>query len=202
MGTCYIVGAGSFYGSFTPERGDLIIAADGGYDELTRHGYGCDLLIGDMDSIQEVPEGVELVRHPVRKDETDTALAYLEGRRRGYGSFVLIGCTGGRDDHTLANIALLLRAAKEGALMRLVGERCDMWVLTEGVASVVGDEGKHLSVLAIGGDAEGVYIKGASYEAENITLSEHFPLGVSNLFLDKPVSIRVTKGAVLITRER
>ena len=202
MSTCYIVGAGSFFGSFTPDAGDLVIAADGGYDQLIQHGYRCDLLIGDMDSIEKLPEDVELVRHPVRKDETDTALAYLEGRQRGYESFTLIGCTGGRDDHTLANVALLLRAARDGVMMKMVGERCDMWVLCRGVASVTGDEGKHLSVLAVGGDAEGVYIKGASYEAENITLSEHFPLGVSNVFLDKPVSIRVTKGAVLITRER
>ena len=59
---CYIVGAGEFYGEFTPTRDDLVIAADGGYDALISHGYRCDVLIGDLDSISSVPDNIELIK--------------------------------------------------------------------------------------------------------------------------------------------
>ena len=103
MSTCYIVGAGDFYGELSPRDGDIIIAADGGYDTLKKLGIEPDLLLGDMDSLTEVPRALEKLVYPVRKDETDTHLAYLEGVRRGYTDFVIYGGVGGRDDHTFAN---------------------------------------------------------------------------------------------------
>ena len=62
MAICYIVGAGDFTTHFTPTDADLVIAADGGYDALKNAGIRCDLLIGDLDSINEVPTGVEIIR--------------------------------------------------------------------------------------------------------------------------------------------
>ena len=41
MKTCYIVGAGEFYGSFMPDDDDLVIAADGGYKALLEKGIQC-----------------------------------------------------------------------------------------------------------------------------------------------------------------
>ena len=72
FGTCYIVGAGDFYGELSPNECDLIIAADGGYDTLKKMNITPNLLLGDMDSLSEMPEGIEKIVYPVRKDETDT----------------------------------------------------------------------------------------------------------------------------------
>ena len=83
MGVCYIVGAGDFASPFAPKEDDLVIAADGGYDHLIKFGIRCDILLGDLDSIREVPKKIETVTFPVRKDETDSFLAYREGVRRG-----------------------------------------------------------------------------------------------------------------------
>ena len=85
MGKCYIFGAGSFYGLRSrPEAGDLVIAADGGYAYCRASGVVPDLVIGDFDSLGEVPAGENVVRLPVEKDDTDTLAAIRLGLDRGF----------------------------------------------------------------------------------------------------------------------
>ena len=53
---CWIVGAGSFDGFLgKPEQGDLLIAADGGYQYLKQLGIEPQVLMGDFDSLREIP---------------------------------------------------------------------------------------------------------------------------------------------------
>ena len=129
MAICYIVGASDFSRPFSPEADDLVIAADGGYRALKSHGVRVDLLIGDLDSLGEEPEGVELLRFPTVKDDTDSFLAYKEGVRRGYTEFRLYGCTGGREDHTFANYALLLYARRQGHRATMYGDGAVSFVI-------------------------------------------------------------------------
>ena len=202
MSVCYLVGAGDFYGKITPGDDDVIIAADGGYDNLVKCGYTPSVLIGDFDSISsELPDGVRTVRHPKEKDETDMYLAYEEGVRLGYTEFVMLGATGGRLDHTYANISLLLYAKEHGHNVTVMDERGIILCLKNEAISLDGSKGATLSVFAIGGEARGVSIKGAKYEADSVTLSPSFPLGVSNEFGDGPSRISVEDGAVLIIAE-
>ena len=228
MGACYIVGAGDFHGSFTPEDGDLVIAADGGYLELKKRGIRCDILLGDMDSLSELgesPESLglvksastsfgtcerakssehtpEILKFKVEKDETDTHLAYVEGARRGYKTFYIYGGTGGREDHTFANYSLLLYGKNRGNSITLVGKSREFFVIKNESISLIRERGKDLSVFAFGGAAHGVTVKGAKYEAENVTLTSDFPLGVSNSFLDGEVTVSVADGALLLMVEK
>ena len=81
---CFIVGAGSFEGFLTPpQKGDLVIAADGGYVHLKKQGIEPDVLMGDFDSLDQVPDR-ELIRHSPMKDDTDMALAVAYARERGF----------------------------------------------------------------------------------------------------------------------
>lgn len=201
MKTCYIVGAGEFHGDISPDSSDLVIAADGGYDSLTSRGIRCDLLIGDMDSLCADAYGVEIIRHSVEKDETDMHLAYLEGVRRGYTSFLLYGGVGGRDDHTFANYCLLSYIRSEGNRASLIGNGTRAFVLKNEATRVKGNEGKTVSVFAFGGAARGVCIKGLYYEVENIDLSPEFPLGVSNHLTDSEGEISVREGTLLVIME-
>ncbi|MBQ8719928.1 MAG: thiamine diphosphokinase [Clostridia bacterium] len=201
MGICYIVGAGDFFMNSTPAEDDLVIAADGGADALVAHGIRIDLLIGDMDSVSELPTGVERLVYPKDKDYTDTFLAYLEGVKRGYTEFLIFGGYGGREDHTCANYALLHYARLAGHRARLVGQRNTAFVLHNEKAKVAGMAGQHISAFAIGGAAKGVSIKGFYYEAEDITLTPEFPLAVSNIFLDTDGEIEVLDGTLLVITE-
>ena len=201
MGVCYIVGAGDFNTPFTPTADDLVIAADGGYDHLKKFGIRCDLLLGDLDSISNAPSGVKTLKFPVRKDETDAYLAYREGAKRGYKYFRIYGGTGGREDHTFANYCLLLYIKEQGGNGFLISERARVSVIKNESVTLYGETGKHLSLFPFGSDAEGVTIKGAEYECEDIKLATNFPLTVSNIFRDSPVNIEVKDGALLVMEE-
>ena len=201
MGICYIVGAGDFNTPFTPEKTDLVIAADGGYDHLKKHGIRCDLLLGDLDSISHIPSGIETVKFPVRKDETDAYLAYREGAKRGYTTFFIYGGTGGREDHTFANYCLLLYIKEHGGQGFLISDKARISLIKNESVTLSGEPQKHLSLFPFGSSAYGVSIKGAEYECDSITLNPNFPLTVSNIFKDYPVNIEVKDGALLVMEE-
>jgi len=202
MKTCYIIGAGNCSVKPKPSEGDLVIAADGGYDTLYNFGMKPDLLVGDLDSIDAVPRGVEIIRHPIKKDETDMHLAYLEGVRRGYEYFKIFGGTGGRSDHTFANYCLLMYIRDNGGRAELIDDLGGAFVIKNESITIGGRPGRHLSVFAIGGGARGVSIVGAEYEARDVTLSPAFPLGVSNSFREEPVRIEVRDGYLLVMIEK
>ena len=133
MPTCYIVGAGDFTPrGFAPVPGDLVLAADGGYRALYSLGYTPDLLLGDFDSLGDLPLPPDLpvLRFPARKDDTDTGLALRHGLDRGFRDFALYGCAGGRVDHLLANLQSMARVSRLAAAIRLAAPEYDAWALT------------------------------------------------------------------------
>jgi thiamine pyrophosphokinase len=104
---CYIVGAGENYGlDFHPYKDDCVIAVDGGYLYLKESGITPNFIIGDFDSLGETPP-LDAITLPVEKDVTDMLAAIRLGIDNGYDAFYIYGGTGGRLEHTLANIELL-----------------------------------------------------------------------------------------------
>ena len=199
MKKCIIIGAGDFSAPHHIGKDDLIIAADGGYDRAVASGIAPHLFMGDMDSLEShLPESLEKLIFPERKDYTDMHLAYLEGMERGYREFEIYGGTGGRGDHTFANISLLLAMANDGCIGRMIAHGEVYTVIKNNSLTVSGEAGKYISVFAIGGSADGVTIKGLDYEVEGVTLNPNFPLGVSNRFINKDGEISVNSGALLI----
>ena len=113
---CYVVGAMPLDPGFilTPVPGDLVIAADKGYETLSRLGVHPGLVVGDFDSLGSVPDHPQVLRLPRIKDETDTGFALRQGLKRGYRRFVLLGCLGGRLDHGGQSSAALLALRPRG----------------------------------------------------------------------------------------
>lgn len=200
MKECYIFGAGHFYGLHTrPRPGDLIIAADGGYEACKAAGFTPDLLVGDFDSLPAVPEGCAVVRLPVEKDDTDMLAAIRLGLERGAKRFHLYGGTGGdRPEHTLANLQCLLFLSERGADGILYDRISACTALREGTLRFPAGAKGNLSVFAMDGPAEGVTLRGLKYSLEDAALTPCLPLGVSNSFTGAAVEITVKRGALLI----
>lgn len=197
MNTCYIFGAGEYY-SPPPIMDGLIIAADGGYKQLALHGIRPHLLVGDFDSLDERPPGVDILELPREKDRTDTAAAIDIGLQRGCKCFEIYGGTGGRIEHTLANIQCIAHLAETGMRGILAGDGCMITAIANGGIAFRPLSSGYISVFAHSGRAENVCISGLKYTIDNGALSNTFPLGVSNEFIGQPSSISVQRGTLII----
>jgi len=199
MEICHIVGAGERSG-LVPRPGpkDWVIAADGGYARLLALGVPADLVVGDFDSLPERPAHPRVVALPREKDETDMLAAIRLGLKKGYRAFYLYGGTGGRTDHTLANLQCLAFLSKRGARGFLFGANEAITAITDGeIAWGPGGRGT-VSVFAHGGRAEGVSIRGLKYPLCGAVLRDDFPLGVSNELIGESAEVRVGKGTLAV----
>ena len=176
---------------------DLVIAVDGGYSHAESLGITPHVLIGDLDSIKQVPSGIEIVKLPAEKDVTDTLAALDYGLSKGFMTFHIYGGLGGRLDHTLANIACLQYLLNHGARGYLHGDDQTVTMFSEKLELAARESGT-VSVFAYGGDAHGVTEIGMKYPLDNAHVTTDFPIGISNEFVGKPVTITVEKGTLLI----
>lgn len=198
-GICYIIGAGDTSDiSIRRESGDFVIAADGGFAPLRDIGIEPDLVVGDFDSLGSVPEGYEVVRHPVEKDDTDMMLAVSEGLKRGYRMFSLLGGMGGRLDHTLANIQTLVFITKSGAVGFLSGGGTVITAINNGAVRFDAGKRGFVSAFSLGDRAESVSMRGLKYGLDNAVITNDVPLGVSNEFTGAESVIEVKKGTLAV----
>lgn len=207
-GKCIVIGAGDLtLGALEVGEKDLVIAVDGGLGYCGVLGVEPDLILGDFDSVspeeakmletleRQVPERV--LRLPREKDDTDTLAALKEGLRRGYRDFRIYGGTGGRFDHTFANIQCLLFLKKQGAVGYLVdGNGMILVLVDESVEFQKGLEG-YLSLFSLSEESVGVTIQGMKYPLNQALLRNDFPVGISNEFIGEASTVSVEKGQLV-----
>jgi len=200
MKTCYIFGAADGLPTeFKRGCNDLIIAADAGYEFLNELNIAPDIVLGDFDSLGYVPDfDGKLIKHPVKKDDTDTMLAVKTGIKAGYKRFVIYGGKGKRLDHTLANIQTLSYVSSMGGRAFLCGDGYALTVIQNGSIAFKATAKGNISVFSCVEKSEGICEKGLLYELENAEMCFDFPLGVSNEFVGKHAEISVEKGSIAV----
>ncbi len=195
MSRCVILSAGPVKNpaSLRPllRPDDWILAADGGWALAQALGIPVSLLIADFDSLllsEEDLSGVpEVIRLPVEKDWTDTMAAAMEGFRRGYREFLILGGTGGRLDHTVANFAVLYALVRQGARAYMADEQNRVELRLPGHYLLEPQEGYKFSLFPYGGEVTGLTERQVFYPLDNATLTPDNPLGISNEFLKDSV---------------
>ena len=213
---CYIVGAGEqFHPLPRPAQGDLVIAADGGYAFLAAAGIAADIFVGDFDSLApeskasgaseadgaqkpSFPASCRVVTLPVIKDCTDTAAAIELGLEAGYRRFYIYGGTGGRPDHTLANIQCLAAIARRGGQASLIDRDNIITCICNGSLSFPPQDSGFISVFSLSDFSQGVSESGLKYTITDAKLTNTVPLGVSNEFTGAASEISVQKGTLII----
>ena len=202
MSICYIFGAlDTDVAGFKPQENDLIIAADGGYSTLKKLNIKPDLVVGDFDSLGAVPENENVIKHPVKKDDTDTLLAVKIGLEKGYKTFVIYGAIGGRLDHTVATIQTATFVAENGGIAYIYDGNYTVTAIKNSSIKFKNTPKGYVSVFTLSGVAKGVTITGLLYETNDVELTPSFPIGVSNEFIGKESEIAVKDGVLTIIFE-
>ncbi len=199
---CFIFGALKVNNMpISPTENDYIIAVDKGYEHIKELGLSPHLIVGDFDSLGYIPKEIGVEKLNVRKDDTDTAHAVEIAFKKGYRDFIIYGCTGGKLDHSFANIQLAKFIAAKGGSSLFLGDNEAFTVIKDG--SISFDEGRHgrVSVFSLSDISTGVTEEGLLYALNDSTLYNDNPLGVSNEFTGSPSKISVKNGYLLIITE-
>lgn len=199
MNRCVILGAAPFENAAALKEylyaDDVFVAADGGCRLAAALGVTPVLTVADCDSATPADVRGEWVSLPIEKDVTDTRAALDLMYERGCREFLLLGCLGGRLDHTIANLLSARQLTENGASVRLVDEKNEVTVLLPGTHTF---SAEGFSVFAMGGTVGGLSMTGVQYPLENFSLSSDNPLCVSNHVTAKEATLSFANGVLLL----
>lgn len=181
---------------------DHVVAVDRGLDALLGAGLGCDVYVGDADTVSDggralvdTAKDFEVERHDPYKDYTDLALALDSVRRRWPGAEVVATCaTGGRPDMALSVLGLL--AGYEDAPVWIAEDKVVARILRAGESWIIEDhEGSTFSIIAI---APGTVVSehGLEWELDHSPLDLLADTGISNV-VRSTTTIQVHQGVAI-----
>jgi thiamine pyrophosphokinase len=183
------------------------IGVDGGAHHLLKLGIIPDVLLGDFDSISKKDfdyfeqMGVNIVKYPAEKDLTDSELAVETAIEKGCDTVVLIGCTGSRLDHTLANVQILKKMLDNGVKGIIVNENNEIMLMKDHLI-IEREDDTRISLLPLTDKVTGITLKGFYYPLEDFTLELGSARCVSNEFSEDIAEISITGGLLLVLKSR
>ncbi len=185
---------------------DCLIAADSGVNFLHRNELVPNIIAGDFDSADDGSlgafseiDGVEILRLNTIKDDTDTEFVIREAIRRGATEITLLGATGTRLDHVLANVYLLGIGLEENVQIEMLDAYNRIRMITgEVVLRKAETFGEYVSLLPVAGRVKGVSLKGFKYPLENVDMQVFSSLGISNEILEEEAYIQVKEGYLIL----
>ncbi len=193
---------------------DFVITADHGLVACRAAGLIPDLIVGDFDSAPaEVVEeyrqmfeehGKPVIRtFPVEKDETDTELAITTALQYEPESICILGATGTRLDHTLANISLLLKPLAAEVRAEILDPWNRIFLADEPLRLSVNEAyGPYFSLMPVDETVAGLTIRGAKYELRDAELPFGSSLCISNEFRNPVVEISMRQGILAVFETR
>lgn len=189
----------------------LVVAADGGARHAAPLGLTVDQWVGDGDSISPADlealavAGARIDRVPTEKDASDTELGVLAAVDAGATQLSILGGLGGiRLDHALVNVALLEHPALVAISTRLYDDRGARVTLLRATnmgpaqATLEGRVGDVVTLVPVGGAADGVSTFGLRYPLAGEQLAPGSSRGLSNVRIAGAASVSIRSGRLLV----
>lgn len=158
---------------------DFYICCDSGLKHRQALGIVPDLIVGDFDSHESPRLDIETITLPCEKNDTDTVFAAKEALGRGFQDFLLIGVIGGRLDHTLGNVSILLMLDAQGKTAAAIDDFSEMEIVSSKPVKI-DSRYAYFSLLNVTGIARGITIKNAKYPLTNAVIPCEYQYGISN----------------------
>ncbi len=182
---------------------DFVICADGGIRHLMKIHQRPDLVLGDFDSISRESieyierEDIKTEKHTPIKDKTDTELAMDYLIEIGCSEISLIGATGSRQDHSIANI-LLLAYLLEKEIKGIVYDDKNTIYLIDDQLCLKREEKTFVSIIPISDTGIVLSISGFYYDLDKVFIPFASTHGVSNEIIEDFGKIKVHRGKALV----
>ena len=192
---------------------DEVIAVDGGLAFVDRaqavlQNFKLTHLVGDFDTIASDilekyihQEDICVHQYVPEKDYTDLELALKKAMDLNAKNAIIIGGIGGRLDHTIANIQLLANYTEYFNELIMMDGRNKCFVLNSTQKTgidISADSDSYISLFSLSEQCSGVSISGVKYPLNDHTLTNTFPLGVSNEFKEKNAALCIKGGTLLV----
>ena len=183
----------------------MIIAADNGLAAADRCDLKLDFIVGDFDSVPiEIltkyrGKSTPIETYPVEKDKTDTQIAIELALKHEPSHLDIVGATGTRLDHVMANIHLLMLPLKQGISAALLDAKNKIYLIQENFSMNKGRQyGDYVSLLPFTEQVTGLTLKGFKYPLDHITLAAGDSLGISNELKEETARIELSEGILLV----
>lgn len=185
------------------EENDYIVCADGGLDHILKIGQIPNLLLGDLDSISDF--GIQFIKNnnipvekfPSVKNNTDTELAIMYLRNMGVDDITLIGGTGSRLDHSLANIFLLKKFNEKGRKLRILDDNNIINYVVDSI-EIKKNQDRFVSIIPLNDSGLIVSLKGFEYPLDHEYIDFASTLGISNRIVEEIGIIKIHEGEALV----
>lgn len=167
------------------EKERYIIGVDRGLESLDTLGVKADLAVGDFDSarqhIKDIYDEGYIIKLNPQKDYTDTHVAVMEALKRKPEVIILVGTTGGRLDHMLANISLLSICTKKNVQAFMLDEKNKIRIIDRPVSiKKTCQYGAYVSLIPFTDKVTGITLNGFKYKLTDKTLVRNETIGISN----------------------
>lgn len=189
---------------------DFYIGVDRGGWSLIESGFPLDLALGDFDSLTSEEREFVFSKardkkiSPAEKDDTDMQLALVAALTKDASAKItIVGATGGRIDHFLANIGLVFEPRFQKFCEQIQIMDCQNTVifLLPGRHQLNREEKKKYVGIACLTAVKGLTIEGCKYPLANHDVSHPYVFA-SNEFLEERATVSFTEGMIAVIHSK
>ncbi|RFU63324.1 thiamine diphosphokinase [Peribacillus glennii] len=187
------------------------IGVDRGVYTLLENGITPRAAFGDFDSVSETEleaiqnEMRDIHLYPSEKDETDLEIALNWAISQNPAKLYIFGATGGRLDHLLANVQMLLREdildKKPASEIFIIDKTNILTVKRPGIHQLKGySEKKYVSFVPATNEVKGITLKGFKYPLKNRDIKMGSTLCISNELISECGTFSFSEGILMVIR--
>ncbi len=187
------------------ERYSMIIAADKGLAAADRLELPLDLIVGDFDSVPEDVlarfrnKSTPIKTFPKEKDKTDTQIAIELALNNNPTAIDIVGATGCRMDHVLANIHLLLLPLRQNVHANILDLNNRIYLMDKSFSIHKTEQyGGYVSLLPFTEKVAGLTLKGFKYPLDHVLLNSGNSIGISNEIKEDIALVEFSQGILVV----